>query len=517
MYYIFSITPKIDINKSLSFLEQVIIALSDKKRDHVPYRQSKLTTVLRDALGGNCNTLLIANIWGEEEHIEETISTLRFATRMMCVSTNPQMNVQYDPLALLKKYEREIRELKMELSMHDTLSNKSHVQYEPFSETQRLELMKSIRGFVDGEADEIEVINLRQIRELFSGFRNMIKHAEQESEGRVLQSASQGTLLDQPSPSISHDSKNFGSTDMDGVGEMEGGGFGVGMVNEYCLMLQAPKNKQKRPGVKKSSGKGVQQGSQLAQALSGAHANMTDEEVENERDPVEEPTFLVSDNIIGGLAGGKSPQPHAQATRSKGPPSRTQEYENFKHGRGSEMSKIFTENKAVLREKRHIAREAAIQLNKLKEQIDAAKTRLDLKIRERTSGETYDPKDSESVVIDEEEYALFNTMKPLKTAYRVQYTSLSEIRSEIEYCARLVDQCRQRLMTEFEAWYVNSYGMSEVAGKVGEDDVIDIGEKFDRLQSERMSHEDPDSVPYYNARREISRKLGVKRGQKAIK
>jgi kinesin family protein 6/9 len=270
---------------------------------------------------------------------------------------------------------------------------------------------------------------------------------------------------------------------------------------------------------KKSAGKGVQLGSQLAQVLSGAHAGTDDEDEDRKTDEetVYVPKSATKDTEIGGLAGGKSVH---MATARKGPPSRTQEYENFKHGRGAEMSKIFTENKAMLREKRHSARDAAIKLNRLKEQIDAAKTRLDVKIRERTSGETYDPKDSESVVIDEEEYALINTMKPLKVAYREQYASLSDVRSEIEYCSRLVDQCRQRLMTEFEAWYVNSYGMSDVAGKAGagqEDDVIDIGEKFDRLQSERMSHEDPDSVPYYNARREIARKQGVQRGLKAIK
>ncbi|KAJ1337107.1 hypothetical protein BSLG_006580 [Batrachochytrium salamandrivorans] len=74
---------KTETKGSLTYLEQVIIALSDKKRDHIPFRQSKMTHVLRDSLGGNCNTLMIANIWGEQEHIEETISTLRFATRMI--------------------------------------------------------------------------------------------------------------------------------------------------------------------------------------------------------------------------------------------------------------------------------------------------------------------------------------------------------------------------------------------------------------------------------------------------
>ncbi len=61
------------INKSLTFLEQVIVALADKRRDHIPYRQSKLTHVLRDSLGGNCNTLMIANIWAEQGQIEETV------------------------------------------------------------------------------------------------------------------------------------------------------------------------------------------------------------------------------------------------------------------------------------------------------------------------------------------------------------------------------------------------------------------------------------------------------------
>ena len=92
--YIFHVV----INKSLTFLEQVILALSDKKRDHVPYRQSKLTNVLRDALGGNCNTIMVANMWGEKQHLEETISTLRFATRMMCVTNTPVVNIQYDPM-----------------------------------------------------------------------------------------------------------------------------------------------------------------------------------------------------------------------------------------------------------------------------------------------------------------------------------------------------------------------------------------------------------------------------------
>ena len=73
------------INKSLSYLEQVVVALTTKSRAHVPYRQTKLTHVLKDALGGNCRTLFLACAWCESRHMEETISTLRLASRMMRV------------------------------------------------------------------------------------------------------------------------------------------------------------------------------------------------------------------------------------------------------------------------------------------------------------------------------------------------------------------------------------------------------------------------------------------------
>ena len=86
------------INKSLTFLEQVVVALGDRRRDHVPYRQSRLTHMLKDSLGGGCHTLLIANMWGEAAQLEETISTLRFASRMLCISSEPVQNVLQDPM-----------------------------------------------------------------------------------------------------------------------------------------------------------------------------------------------------------------------------------------------------------------------------------------------------------------------------------------------------------------------------------------------------------------------------------
>lgn len=125
------------INKSLSFLEQVVLALSDKKRDHVPYRQAKLTNYLRDSLGGNCKTVMIANIWPEKRHIEETQSTLKFATRMMKIQNEASVNLLLDPALQIKRYEKEIRDLKQELAMRDTLQNRGRVNYSAYNQKEQ--------------------------------------------------------------------------------------------------------------------------------------------------------------------------------------------------------------------------------------------------------------------------------------------------------------------------------------------------------------------------------------------
>jgi kinesin family protein 6/9 len=128
------------INKSLSFLEQVVLALCDKKRDHIPYRQAKLTNNLRDSLGGNCRTVMIANIWPEKRFIEETQSTLKFATRMMKIQNEASVNLLLDPALQIRRYEKEIKDLKQELAMRDTLMNRGRVNYSDYTQKEQQEI-----------------------------------------------------------------------------------------------------------------------------------------------------------------------------------------------------------------------------------------------------------------------------------------------------------------------------------------------------------------------------------------
>jgi len=81
------------INLSLSALGNVISALTSKKRSgHIPYRDSKLTRLLQDSLGGNTKTVMIAAIGPADYNFDETISTLRFANRAKSIKNKPKIN-----------------------------------------------------------------------------------------------------------------------------------------------------------------------------------------------------------------------------------------------------------------------------------------------------------------------------------------------------------------------------------------------------------------------------------------
>ena len=79
----------------------VITALVEGKSNHIPYRDSKLTRLLQDSLGGNTKTVMIAAISPSDFNYEETLTTLRYASRAKMIKNKPRVN--QDPKdALLK-------------------------------------------------------------------------------------------------------------------------------------------------------------------------------------------------------------------------------------------------------------------------------------------------------------------------------------------------------------------------------------------------------------------------------
>lgn len=99
------------INKSLSALGNVIYALAENS-SHIPYRDSKLTRLLQDSLGGNSKTIMIANIGPASMNYEETIITLRYAYRAKSIKNQPVKNEDIKDAKLLE-LQTEIERLKI--------------------------------------------------------------------------------------------------------------------------------------------------------------------------------------------------------------------------------------------------------------------------------------------------------------------------------------------------------------------------------------------------------------------
>uniref|UniRef100_A0A061S6B5 Kinesin-like protein n=1 Tax=Tetraselmis sp. GSL018 TaxID=582737 RepID=A0A061S6B5_9CHLO len=102
------------INLSLSALGNVISALVDGKSGHIPYRDSKLTRLLQDSLGGNTKTVMVANLGPADYNFDESLSTLRYANRAKNIKNKPHINE--DPKdAMLREFQEEIARLRSAL------------------------------------------------------------------------------------------------------------------------------------------------------------------------------------------------------------------------------------------------------------------------------------------------------------------------------------------------------------------------------------------------------------------
>lgn len=181
------------INKSLLTLGRVINALVDRSQ-HIPYRESKLTRLLQDSLGGQTKTCIIATVSPAKSNLEETISTLDYAFRAKNIRNKPQVNQLINKKTLLREFTSEIERLKSELIVARQrngvyLSNENYEELTTESESRRI--------LSEEQAAKIETMeaNLRnKVQELFSLTSNLMTLRKDNDAAKVVLDETQGVL-----------------------------------------------------------------------------------------------------------------------------------------------------------------------------------------------------------------------------------------------------------------------------------------------------------------------------------
>lgn len=150
-----------EINKSLVALGRVITALVDKL-GHVPYRDSKLTRLLRDALGGKCKTLVIATVSPASHSVEETLSTLEYAHRAKNIKNKPVTNGKTPKNVFLQELQTEIDRLQSDLhatreknGVYMSKTNYDAEQNEHMATRRRAEELECALASTQAEHDKV--------------------------------------------------------------------------------------------------------------------------------------------------------------------------------------------------------------------------------------------------------------------------------------------------------------------------------------------------------------------------
>ncbi|KAK6361826.1 kinesin motor protein cin8 [Orbilia blumenaviensis] len=204
------------INQSLLSLGRVITALVEKN-SYIPYRESKLTRLLQDSLGGRTKTCIIATVSPAKVNLEETISTLNYAATAKNIENKPQLNQLMTKRAVIKEYITEIERLKADLNatrqkhgVYLTEENFNELNQENESRrvlvdeharkiaaleqqlrSTREHLDKSLKSFTDLKKDyDGQTISLEETREaLFSTESSLVVATQELSDEQLISKA----------------------------------------------------------------------------------------------------------------------------------------------------------------------------------------------------------------------------------------------------------------------------------------------------------------------------------------
>nr|XP_054414745.1 kinesin-like protein KIF6 isoform X2 [Pongo abelii] len=414
------------INLSLHYLEQVIIALSEKHRSHIPYRNSMMTSVLRDSLGGNCMTTMIATLSLEKRNLDESISTCRFAQRVALIKNEAVLNEEIDPRLVIKRLQKEIQELKDELAMVT-----GEQRTEALTEAELLQLEKLITSFLEDQDPEsrLEVgADMRKVHHCFHHLKKLL------NDKKILENNT-----------VSSESK-----DQDCQEPLK--------EEEYRKLRDILKQRDNEINILVNMLKKEKKKAQEALHLAG----MDRREFRHSQSP----PFPLGNPEEGqrmrlssapsqaqdfSILGKRSSMLHEKTgMREEMSLGRQEAFEIFKRDHADSVT--IDDNKQILKQRFSEAKALGESINEARSKIGHLKEEITQQhIQQVALGI------SENMAVplmpDQQEEKLRSQLEEEKRRYKTMFTRLKALKVEIEHLQLLMDKAKVKLQKEFEVWW----------------------------------------------------------------
>ncbi|CAN0399691.1 unnamed protein product [Lampetra fluviatilis] len=420
------------INLSLHYLEQVIIALSEKNRSHVPYRNSMMTSVLRDSLGGNCMTTMIATLAVDKRNIDESISTCRFAQRVALIKNEAILNEEVDPRLVIVRLKKEIQQLRDELAL---VTGQPRTEDLDAVELQQLEEM--VRGYVeDADADaSLEVgADMRKIHHCFSLLKRHIRQGRASSGGSERENPSKKN----DDPGSESDIRRLKELVQQRDNE----------INVLVSMLKKERKHVQDVGRQLQALTGERDG---GPKVDGQRETVAGYDKESEWVPAQSRDHYMSSS--SSFNGKNSAMVYGE--KSTG---RKEAFDIFRRDYADNIT--IEDNKYILKQRYAEAKALGETVNQARSKINQLKSQIDHRRMQRAAQGVSKalPGVDESDPVEED---LRARIEGEKSSYKEAFTRLKVLKTEIEHLQHLLEKAKLKLQRDFDDWWAG-----EVARRV---------------------------------------------------
>ncbi|KAM4692828.1 kinesin-like protein KIF6 [Discoglossus pictus] len=416
------------INLSLHYLEQVIIALAEKNRSHIPYRNSMMTSVLRDSLGGNCMTTMIATLSMDKRNIDESISTCRFAQRVALIKNEAILNEEIDPQLMIVRLKKEIQALKNELTLIT-----GEQRTEELTEEEILSLEEQLQSFLEDKDPESTLdigADMRRIQHCFSVFKKLLNDRNiKESRGSTPEITSERPITGANSEEMKKLQDLLQQRDNE--------------INILVSMLKKEKKKAHDAVLELNSSGNPSHGgtSELSTItrnqggglksplLTGVQDRSDSSTLENRFHLLHKKTVLAEEEMSLG---------------------RQEAFEIFKRDYPERVT--VEDNKALLKQRYAEAKSLGEEVNRVRNRINQLKAEVELRRMQRAAQGVSSPSD-ESNKYDPAEEELRAQMEHEKKRYKTLFNRLKSLKTEIEHLQLLLEKAKVKLQKDFEVWW----------------------------------------------------------------